>query len=111
MLFFMQEINELSEVQIDQIIAHWRKNGYFRGIENAKTIELKREIFLYVRDKAKKGKTGADEKKDWIPKAEREKLTLKRKAEKKAKAAASGAAAAAMAASAASPAPEEKAKV
>ena len=38
----------------------------------------------------------ADEKKDWIPKVEREKLTLKRKAEKKekeAKAAASEAAA------------------
>ncbi len=28
---------------------------------------------------SKKGKTGADEKKDWRPKAEREKLTLERK--------------------------------
>jgi hypothetical protein len=78
----------LSEEQIFHLVGHWR------GFENATTIELKREIFIYIRDKAKKGKTEADEKKDWIPKLEREERTLKRRKEKMAKASASGAGAA-----------------
>ncbi len=40
---------------------------------------------------AKKGKTGLDEKKDWRPKAEREKLTLERKRLRQEKMAADGA--------------------
>ncbi len=52
-LFCVQEVYDLSEDQLDLLIAHWRTKGYFRGSENATSIELKREIVLYVRDKVK----------------------------------------------------------
>ncbi len=52
-LVLLQEVYDLSEDQLDLLIAHWKTKNYFRGSENATSIELKREIVLYVRDKVR----------------------------------------------------------